>query len=117
MELDRKRLGAAIKNARLGNNLTQEELAEMADIATVHMKQLEAGSRKPSVNVLYKLARLLNFSVDAVFFPERADGRELQHKIQRSLNSCTVHELSVIYTTINELQRVLSSAKTREAQP
>ena len=103
MELDRKRLGGAIKNARLKNNLTQEELAEKVNIATVHMKQLEAGSRKPSVDVLYKLARILNFSVDAVFFPERADDREIQYKIERSLNDCSLHELNVIYSTMTAI--------------
>ncbi|ADY55383.1 helix-turn-helix domain protein [Syntrophobotulus glycolicus DSM 8271] len=117
MELDRKRLGGAIKNARLENNLTQEELAELADIATVHMKQLEAGSRNPSIEVLYKLVRLLNLSVDAVFFPERADGRELQHKIERRLNHCSPHELNMIYSTINELHRILSSTKANRGQP
>ncbi|AFL98583.1 putative transcriptional regulator [Desulfitobacterium dehalogenans ATCC 51507] len=117
MELNPKRLGGAIKNARLENNLTQEELAERVDIATVHMKQLEAGSRKPSVDVLYKLARFLNFSVDAVFFPERTEGRELQRKIERSLNSCSLHELHVIYSTMIELRRILSSLQSQEAQP
>ncbi len=117
MELDPKRLGRAIKNARLENNLTQEELAEGVDIATVHVKQLEAGSRKPSVDVLYKLARFLNFSVDAVFFPERTNGWELQRKIELSLNNSSTHELQVIYTTLIELRRVLSSLQAQEEQP
>ncbi|SHN70478.1 helix-turn-helix transcriptional regulator [Desulfitobacterium chlororespirans] len=117
MELDPKRLGRAIKNARLENNLTQEELAERVDIATVHVKQLEAGSRKPSVDVLYKLARFLNFSVDAVFFPERTNGWELQRKIELSLNNSSTHELQVIYTTLIELRRVLSSLQAQEARP
>lgn len=117
MELDPKRLGRAIKNARLENNLTQEELAEGVDIATVHVKQLEAGSRKPSVDVLYKLARFLNFSVDAVFFPERTNGWELQRKIELRLNNSSTHELQVIYTTLIELRRVLSSLQAQEEQP
>ncbi|TWH58907.1 DNA-binding XRE family transcriptional regulator [Desulfitobacterium sp. LBE] len=117
MELDPKRLGRAIKNARLENNLTQEELAEGVDIATVHVKQLEAGSRKPSVDVLYKLARFLNFSVDAVFFPERTNGWELQRKIELSLNNSSTHELQVIYTTLIELRRVLSSLQAQEEPP
>ncbi|MEM5816982.1 MAG: helix-turn-helix domain-containing protein [Desulfitobacterium hafniense] len=117
MELDPKRLGRAIKNARLENNLTQEELAEGVDIATVHVKQLEAGSRKPSVDVLYKLARFLNFSVDAVFFPERTNGWELQRKIELSLNNSSTHELQVFYTTLIELRRVLSSLQAQEEPP
>lgn len=103
MKLDSKLLGAAIKNARLEKKLTQEQLAEMAGITPVHLKQLESGRRKPSVDVLYTLSRTLNISVDSIFFPERSDGRDLQGKIERSLNNCTLHELNVIYKTISAL--------------
>jgi transcriptional regulator with XRE-family HTH domain len=104
MELDKKALGAAIKTARLENKLTQERLAENINVAPVHIKQVEAGSRKPSIDVLYRLAVTLNISIDAVFFPERMDdGRELQHKIERCLNNCSLHELNVIYTTVTAM--------------
>ncbi|HHW21685.1 MAG TPA: helix-turn-helix transcriptional regulator [Clostridiaceae bacterium] len=103
MELDVKLLGAAIKKARTEKKLTQEQLAEMVGITAVHLKQLESGKRKPSIDVLYSLSRTLNFSVDAVFFPERNDGRELQSKIERSLSNCSLHELHVIYKTISAM--------------
>lgn len=103
MDLDVKVLGAAIRNARLEKKLTQEQLAELAGITSIHLKQLESGRRRPSINVLYKLARMLNISIDAVFFPERADGQDLQYKIERSLHNCTLHELHVIYTTITAM--------------
>ena len=63
MSMDKKALGAAVKAARLENKLTQEKLAEMVGIVPSHVKQIEAGSRSPSVEVLYKLAHTLNFSV------------------------------------------------------
>lgn len=103
MKLDVKLLGAAIKNARTEKKLTQEQLAEMVGITAVHLKQLESGRRKPSIDVLYALSRTLNISVDSVFFPERTDGRDLQSKIERSLNNCSLHELNVIYKTISAM--------------
>jgi len=103
MILDGKELGAAIKAARIDNKLTQEKLAEMINVASVHIKQVEAGSRKPSVDLLYKIATTLNLSVDAVFFPERPDGQELLQKIIRKLNICSLHQLHVIYTTVNAM--------------
>ncbi len=104
MSMDKKTLGAAIKTARLENRLTQEKLAEMVGIAPSHVKQIEAGSRSPSVEVLYKLARILNFSVDDVFFPAKRDDRDLLYKIERSLQECSVHELKVVYSTISALK-------------
>ena len=103
MEFDRKLLGLAIKNARIEKKLTQEQLAEIVGITSIHLKQLESGRRNPSINVLYNLARTLNISIDSIFFPERKDGADLQYKIERSLSNCTLHELHVIYTTITAM--------------
>lgn len=103
LNLDRKRLGAQIKASRIENRMTQEQLAEIIEIAPSHVKQIEAGTRNPSIEVLYKLAITLNFSVDDIFFPEKKEGIELQHKIERSLRLCTLHDLHVIYSTITAL--------------
>jgi len=102
--MNKKALGSAIKAARTENKITQEQLAEMIGVAPSHIKQMEAGNRNPSVEVLYKLARTLNFSVDDVFFPSRKDDQELLYKIERSLQNCNVHELRVVYSTISALK-------------
>ena len=104
MIMDRKALGAAVKAARLGNKITQEQLAEMIGIVPSHVKQIEAGSRSPSVEVLYKLAHTLNLSVDEIFFPGRNDDEKLMYKIERSLQDCSVHDLKVVYSTITALK-------------
>ncbi len=103
MGLDIKLLGMTIKNARLEKKLTQEQLAELVGITSIHLKQLESGRRKPSIDVLYNLTLTLNFSIDSIFFPKRADGIDLHDKIERSLSNCTLHELRVIYTTISAM--------------
>ena len=51
----RNELGNAIRNARMEKKLTQEKLAELVNISPVHVKQIEAGTRMPSVEVLYFL--------------------------------------------------------------
>jgi len=104
MQLEIKDLGAAIKRARLEKNLTQERLAEIINITPIHIKQLESGSRKPSVDVLYKLAKTLNMSIDEVFFPEKTDCKELIHKIQRGMSDCSEHELQVLYATLTAMK-------------
>lgn len=103
MILDVKLLGASIKKARLAKGLTQEQLAEVVGITAVHVKQLESGRRKPSIDLLYVLAHTLNISIDSIFFPERNVGSDLQDKIERSLTNCSLHELHVIYSTITAM--------------
>ncbi|ROR23957.1 DNA-binding XRE family transcriptional regulator [Mobilisporobacter senegalensis] len=102
--LNRKELGAAIKKARMENKITQEKLAEMLDISPVHIKQLEAGTRMPSVELLYNLAITLNISVDDVFFQRKPSDAELLGKIERILSICTQHDLRVVYATASALK-------------
>ena len=52
--------------------LTQERLAEMLDITPIHLKNIEGSRRIPSVPLLFRMMELLDFSVDALVFPERA---------------------------------------------
>lgn len=64
-------LGNRIREARMQKQYTQERFAELSDITPSHLKQIEAGKRKPSVSVLFRMMELLDFSVDELVFPER----------------------------------------------
>lgn len=101
--LNRKEFGAAIRNARLENKLTQEKLAELLEVTPVHVKQLESGSRMPSVELLHNIAITLNFSVDGAFFPADAKNEDMLHKLERILHLCTPHDLRVVYATASTL--------------
>ena len=101
--LNRKEFGAAIRNARLENKLTQEKLAEVLGVTPVHVKQLEAGSRMPSLELLHTIAVTLNFSVDEAFFPAEEKNMNMLDKLHRILNLCTPHDLRVVYATANAL--------------
>ena len=74
MGAETRELGEAIRAARMRKGLTQEALSELLDITPIHLKNIESSRRKPSVPLLFALMRLLDFSVDALVFPERTDG-------------------------------------------
>lgn len=103
MVMERRELGAAIRAARMENRLTQEKLAELIGVAPSHVKQIESGNRSPSVEVLYKFAVTLNFSVDDVFFQRKQDDYALLRRIERCLQKCDAHELKVMYATVTAL--------------
>lgn len=103
MAMDENALGVAIKAARIENRITQEKLAEIIGVAPSHIKQIEAGNRNPSVDVLQKFAVTLNFSVDDVFFQKKSDGYELLHRIERCLQKCDEHDLKVVHATVTAL--------------
>jgi len=64
-------LGNALRDARMKKGYTQEQLSEILDITPGHLKHMEGGRRKPSVPLLFQMMELLDFSVDALVFPER----------------------------------------------
>lgn len=74
MSVEPRELGEAIRSARMRKGLTQEALAELLDITPIHLKNMESARRKPSVPLLFALMEQLDFSVDALVFPEREHG-------------------------------------------
>ncbi|MGN0985216.1 MAG: helix-turn-helix domain-containing protein [Candidatus Enterenecus sp.] len=77
MSVDPRALGDTIRAARMKKGLTQERLAEILDITPIHLKNIEGSRRKPSVPLLFQMMEILDFSVDALVFPERPGDRAL----------------------------------------
>lgn len=88
-------LGNAIRTARVKMNLTQEQVAEMADISPVHYMHLESEHRMPSVKVLFKLCDILNLSLDSLLFLSTNNSHLIQ-KLNNYANKCTDKQLLVI---------------------
>lgn len=62
--MDYAKLGEKIKRERVHNRLTQEMLAEMAEITSSYVGQIERGERKVTLSKLVRIANVLNVSVD-----------------------------------------------------
>ena len=62
--MDYVALGARIKNKRLEQNLTQEQLAEKVELSAVYIGQIERGERTMTIDTLVKLANSLNSSIE-----------------------------------------------------
>ena len=58
-EQHRRLLGEAIRAKRKKGRLSQERLAEKADLSTVFISRVERGKESPSVDSLVKIARAL----------------------------------------------------------
>lgn len=69
--MDERALGDTIRAARMKKGYTQEALSERLGITLVHLANIEGSRRKPSVPLLFQMMELLDFSVDALVFPQR----------------------------------------------
>ena len=61
----------AIVDARTSQNLTQKELAERTGINQADISKLENGTRKPSVNLLKRLAEGMGMALRIEFVPKQ----------------------------------------------
>ena len=66
IQLDYKDLGRQIQLRRKQLNLTQEQLAEKIPCSLTHLCRIERGN-KPGLEVLIRIATLLNISLDDLF--------------------------------------------------
>ena len=73
--------GSHLKKLRIQNNLTQKELAEKIDISERAIQNYELNSRKPNFDMLIKLSRFFNVSIDYLVGesdnPRRTDNPEV----------------------------------------
>ncbi len=64
--MEKKELGARIREARKAKKLTQETLAEIAGIGVMYLGEIERGQKMPSMNIFIKLINALDVSSDYV---------------------------------------------------
>ncbi len=68
--IDYKELGKRIRAERRKQDLTQEKLAEMANISDSFLGHIERGGRTLSIETLAKLANALNLSIEYIICGE-----------------------------------------------
>lgn len=97
-------LQRAIRQERKSKRITYEELAEMLDISPTRIKHIESGHRKPSIEILFEIARVLNLSLDGVVFPKDITQSDLTRgKIDRLLDSLDEDSLQFVLTVLEAL--------------
>ena len=63
-----------VKYYRKKNNLTQEELAELADLSASYIKQIESCNafKNISLTTILKISKALNVGVNSLFYADKA---------------------------------------------
>ena len=108
MTFDAKSFGERLKQFRIKNHLTQDELAEKIDTATSSVSHLENGTHSPSLKTLIKLCKALNTGVDDLLadsLPVR--GQYLDHDIAELLSDCTPNEKRILRDIIATAKKTL----------
>ncbi|MEK3546074.1 helix-turn-helix transcriptional regulator [Lactobacillus crispatus] len=59
-----------MKAARVGKDLTQEDLAQQIDVSRQTISAIEKGNYNPSINLCIKICQELDKTLDDLFWPE-----------------------------------------------
>lgn len=88
--MDKVELGAKIREVRKECGYTQEKLAEMADIGTMYLGEIERGEKMPSLKIFIQLIESLNVSADYILRNELSSGKEyVFNEITKKLDKLT----------------------------
>lgn len=80
-----KNIGAKIKSARNRLNLSQEKLAEGAQISRASISNIELGRHQPPLHVLYNIAQILQLDIQ-LLLPS-------MHDLNQELSSDVLNDL------------------------
>ena len=109
--MDNKELGNRIKKARLHQNLTQEQLAEMLDISVSYVSLIERGSRNATVETLLAIADVLQVSVASLLQDSLNKDEEQSNLWQELTKNRTVEEKDMILQTVKTIITLLDHQK------
>ena len=102
--IDYKELGKRIRTERRRQDLTQEKLAEMAEISNSFLGHIERGGRTLSIETLAKLANALNLSIEYIICGEyhyRPD--MIPNEINNALNQMSSSQRKVFLDIMKTL--------------
>lgn len=103
-------LGQALKQLRKKQGLTLAELAEQTNSHVGNLSRIERGMARPSLDLLYRLAEALGFSITDIF--SVAENRQLNTR-QVALNAVFISLLEEDQQLLLEFAELLTKRTSR----
>ena len=104
MTIDYSAVGKRISLIRKNRGMTQEQLAEKAELSNIYISHIENSRSIPSLETLMKLCSALDITPDEVLLGTQQDMENyLQSDIQKKLILCTPKERRMVSRFIDLL--------------
>ena len=99
---DFRTFGLAIKEARMKQGLTREQVGTMIEIDPRYLTNIENKGQHPSLQVFYDLVSLLNISVDEFFLPASdLDKSTRRRQLEKQLDNLSDKDLVIMESVAN----------------
>lgn len=109
-------LGNALRAARKGKNLTQEQLADESHVSLKQIADIENAKRNPSYLILKALTKVLHLSLDSLINSELTPDEMGQNEMKLIYMKCPpemrevlLHHTRVFAEELNDLSKKLET--------
>jgi len=107
-------LGDNIRAERLNQKLTQEQLAEKADISAVFLSQIENGRKNASIDTIYKITSSLGIALENAFKENYICDMEIDSRIDLLLRGKSEKDKILLFDIIKYIADRLEKEKGKE---
>jgi len=113
LNIDYAAIGVNIRFYRLMAKMSQEALAESADVSRVFISCIERGEKPPSLETLICIANALHVSFDEMLSGVLVsdDGSEALHS---PFFDCSPEEFNILMETVRSLKAIIRHYKITE---
>lgn len=116
--MDKKELGRRVNIARKDRGLTSEKLSELCHINATYLRQIEAGKKSPSLEVLLTFCREMrvspNYLLASELTPAEEDGVELLLQLYQK---ATPGQIKIITAMVSSALSVLNTDEKPASTP
>ncbi len=108
MDINYYDIGKRIRDVRLSKMMTQEKLAEIADLSIAHVSHIETGNTKLSLPALVNIANALAVSLDVLMCDNLTNSKEVYaHEISQLIMDCDEKEIRIIAEIVKTTKAAL----------
>lgn len=91
-----EQIGMRIRFFRQRKGLSQEQLAELANISVTHMSHIETGNTKLSLPVFVSISEALGIRADELLHDPAPDHSSILRELAGVLDTCTPQQAQII---------------------
>lgn len=112
MNLNYELIGIRIKNMRLSQKLTQEELAEICDISPQHVSHIENSGTKLSLPCLVSICNALKTTPNDILMDSVENNTpQLFNEVAAVFSGCSSEEMYLMLSQAENLKKALKLKK------
>lgn len=112
VKVDYKGIGLRIKAARMVKKYTQEQVAELCDVSTQHISNIENNKTKVSLPLLIDIANVLEVSLDELVCEVLVRSEAVYAKeIADIFEACDINETRLLVQALKTTKKILDEQK------